>query len=134
MTEPSEVNMGSTQLNTTSLAVIVILGFIGLTSLYMGFQNYGEENEYFMIYMLLGTACFSVIGYLFFRPKTSRKAPEIPKVPIVTVLECSSCNLKRIRDFKSGDYVNKDDEPCTRCDGNMRIVGIHRRKEPERKR
>ena len=39
MTEPSEASMGSTQLNTTSLAVIVVLGFIGIARLYMGFQN-----------------------------------------------------------------------------------------------
>ena len=134
MTETGQVNVGGATLSWNNLAVIIILGFIGIASLYMGFENYGIEDEYFMIYVLLGVSCFAAIGYFFFKKDVAPTKSEIPSVNIVTVLECSSCNLKRIRDFKTGDYINKDDEPCTRCDGNMRIIGIHKRSDPKEKK
>ena len=134
MTETGQVKVGGATLTWNNLAVIIILGFIGIASLFMGFQNYGTEDEYFTIYVFLGVSCFAAIGYFFFRREASPKKSDIPTVNIVTVLECGSCNLKRIRDFKPGDYVNKNDEPCTRCDGNMRIIGIHRRSDPKDKK
>jgi hypothetical protein len=39
-----------------------------------------------------------------------------------------------VRDFQRGDYVFKDDEPCTRCEGKMVITGIHRRPDEKSKR
>jgi len=134
MTETGNVNVGGATLSWNNLAVIIILGFIGVASLYMGFQNYGTEDEYLMIYVFLGVSCFAAIGYFFFKRDPTPTKSDIPSVNIVTVLECSSCNLKRIRDFKAGDYINKDDEPCTRCDGNMRVVGIHKLSDPKEKK
>lgn len=134
MTETGQVSVGGASLTWNNLAVIIILGFIGIASLYMGFQNYGTEDEYFMIYVFLGVLCFSAIGYFFFRRDSTSTKSDIPTVNVVSILECGSCNLKRIRDFKPGDYVNKDDEPCTRCDGKMRIIGIHKRTDPNEKK
>ena len=125
----------SMSMSWTTLAIIVVIGIFSLFSLWMGFQALGSERpEQSTYYLLTGTVGFAAIGYMFFRTTAvTTRQPDIPKVDVVTILECPSCELKRVRDFKVGDYVNKDDEPCTRCEGSMVITGIHRRSEPEKR-
>ena len=125
----------SMSMSWTTLAIIVVIGIFSLFSLWMGFQALGSDRpEQSTYYLLTGTVGFAAIGYRFFRTKAvTTRQPDIPKVDVVTILECPSCELKRVRDFKVGDYVNKDDEPCTRCEGSMVIAGIHRRAEPEKR-
>lgn len=124
-------------LSWVTLAVVVVIGIFSLLSLWMGFQAYGSEHpEQANYYIIIGTAGFAAIGYMFFRTKaitSSKRTATVPKVEVVTILECPSCELKRVRDFQKGDYVYKDDEPCTRCEGTMVITGIHRRAEPKKK-
>ena len=119
--------------NWVSLAALAVVGLLSLFSLYMGFQEWGTDQETSLIYIFIGAAGFAAIGYMVFRRQTAvttpRKELEIHKVDVVTTLECPKCNLKRVRDFKRGDFVFKDDEPCTRCDGMMKITRITRKKD-----
>ena len=123
-------------LSWVSLAVVVVIGIFSLLFLWLGFQAYGGENpDQANLYIFVGTAGFAAIGYMFFRTKAiSSQKPPIEKVEVVTILECPSCELKRVRGFKRGDYVYKDDEACTRCEGTMVITGIHRKAEPKKTR
>jgi len=116
---------------------ILIVGFLSLFSLYMGFVNYADNMDVAIIYIFIGAAGFAAIGYMLFRSKPPTGAPKqepltIKKVEVYTTLECPKCQQKRVRDFKRGDYVFKDDEPCTRCDGMMMITKIARKKEDEK--
>jgi Tfp pilus assembly protein PilV len=114
------------------LALIMIIGVLALISLYMGFQSYSTDNQDLAyMYMLIGAAGFAAIGYMFFRTKavTVQQKTDVNRVSVVTTLECPKCNLKRVRDFQRGDYIFKDDEPCTRCDGKMMITRIAQKKE-----
>jgi hypothetical protein len=123
----------SMSLSWVTLIVVVVIGFFSIFSLYMGFQAYNSENpERANYYMIIGTAGFAAMGYMFFRTRTASSTKlEVPKVDVVTTLECPECNLKRIREFVRGDYVFKDDEACTRCEGKMVITKIHRREKEE---
>ena len=123
-------------LSWTTLIVVVVIGVFSIFSLYMGFQAYGSERpEQANYYIIIGTTGFAVMGYMFFRARalTSTRL-EVPRVYVITTLECPQCGLKRIREFTRGDYVFKDDEPCTRCEGAMTINRIHRREEEKAKR
>lgn len=117
-------------------AAILIVGLLSLFSLYMGFLNYSTSQDIALIYMFIGAAGFAAIGYMLFKGKSPAKQDplEVKKVEVFTTLECPKCQQKRVRDFKRGDYVFKDDEPCTRCDGMMMITRITRKKEDEKKK
>jgi hypothetical protein len=118
-------------------AAILIVGILSLFSLYMGFINYADNSDIALIYLFIGAAGFAAIGYMLFRSKpTTAKADalEVKKAEVFTTLECPKCQQKRVRDFKRGDYIYKDDEPCTRCDGMMIITKISRKKEEEKKK
>jgi hypothetical protein len=136
MTEPGTPQNPMMSLSWVTLAVVVVIGIFSLLSLWMGFQAYGGEHpEQATYYIIIGTAGFAAIGYMFFRTKTiTTKKQDVPKVDVVTILECPSCDLKRVRDFQRGDYIYKDDEPCTRCEGIMLVTGIHRRADEKKKR
>lgn len=123
-------------LSKASLAIVVVIGVSSLLFLWLGFQAFGGENpDQGNLYIFVGTALLAAIGYMFFRTKGgSSQKPLIEKAEVVTILECPSCDLKRVRDFKRGDYIYKSDEPCTRCEGTMTITGIHRKAEPKKKR
>jgi len=117
-------------------AAILIVGLLSLFSLYMGFLNYSTSQDIALIYMFIGAAGFAAIGYMLFRGKSPAKQDplEVKKAEVFTTLECPKCQQKRVRDFKRGDFVFKDDEPCTRCDGMMMITRITRKKEDEKKK
>jgi hypothetical protein len=120
--------------NWIALAAMIIVGALALFSLYMGFQAYGnEEIETAFMYLIIGASGFVAIGYSFFRAKTvQREKLEFKKADVITTLECPQCNLKRVRAFKRGDYLFKNDEPCTKCEGMMLITRIHTRKEEKK--
>jgi len=132
--ETTPIVGGATQ-SWITLAAMIIVGALALVSLYMGFQAYGnEEIEIAFMYMIIGTSGFIAIGYAFFRPKPTSMDPLKPKkFDVITTLECPQCNLKRVRAFQRGDYIYKNDEPCTRCEGKMIITSIHTRKEEKKK-
>ena len=121
--------------NLVSLVLMVVVGAIALVSLYMGFQEYGNNNmETAFMYILIGVSGFAAIGFNFFKVKPMAKQTSGPKtVEVVTTLECPQCNLKRVRAHQVGDYIFKSDEPCTRCDGSMVITRINARKDPKKK-
>ncbi len=116
---------------------ILIVGLLSLFSLYMGFVNYPDNTDVAIIYMFIGAAGFAAIGYMLVRgkPASTKSEPlDVKKVEVFTTLECPKCQQKRVRDFKRGDFIFKDDEPCTRCDGMMMITKITRKKEEEKKK
>lgn len=118
-------------------AAILIVGLLSLFSLYMGFINYAANADIALVYLFIGAAGFAAIGYMLFRSKpaaTKTEALEVKKAEVFTTLECPKCQQKRVRDFKRGDYIYKDDEPCTRCEGMMIITKISRKKEEEKKK
>jgi len=118
-------------LSWVMLVVVAVIGVFSLFSLYLGFQAYGSNRpEQANYYIIVGAAGFAAMGYMFFRSKTLPSSRgDVPQVDVFTTLECSQCGLKRMREFTRGDYVFKDDEPCTRCDGKMLITRIQRRED-----
>jgi hypothetical protein len=118
-------------------AAILIVGLLSLFSLYQGFINYPDNTDVAIIYMFIGAAGFAAIGYMLVRgkPAPAKSEPlQVKKVEVFTTLECPKCQQKRVRDFKRGDFIFKDDEPCTRCDGMMTITKITRKKEEDKKK
>jgi len=45
---------------------------------------------------------------------------------VVTIEECSSCNLKMKRPFQPNDYVFKEGGNCQKCNSKMMITSIYK--------
>jgi hypothetical protein len=123
--------------NWITLVAMVIVGALAIFSLYTGFQAYSSgEIQTALYYILMGVSGFAAIGYMLFRGRPSGEEKlNVKKVEVLTTIECPQCNLKRVREFQKGDYLFKNDLPCTRCEGIATITRIHqRKKEPTKRR
>ncbi|RJS89454.1 hypothetical protein CW700_04050 [Candidatus Bathyarchaeota archaeon] len=116
-------------ISRTLLIALLFIGALSLLSLYLGFDAYlSDHPARASLYLLMGTSGFALIGYMFFRSRsTIERIFSIPQVEVVTTLECKTCGLKKIRPFRRGDYLFKEADECTRCKGKMNIVKIYGR-------
>lgn len=123
-------------ISRTLLFVLLFVGALSLFSLYLGFDAYLLDRlDKAIYYLLMAFGGFALIGYLFFRSKSVlEKVTSIPEVEVVTTLECQNCGLKKMRPFQRGDYLFKEVEDCTRCEGKMIIEKIYGRERPQKKR
>ena len=128
--------MPNTTQNRVTLALMIVVAALALFSLYMGFQSYIDEDmTAAVLYLVIGSCGFIAIGYSMFRAKPVTKDKlEVKEAEVITTLECNQCNLKRVRAFERGDYIFKQDEPCTRCEGFMRVTRIHTKEEEKKKK
>jgi hypothetical protein len=124
------------RISLVTLLAIVVIGIFSLFSLYLGFRSYEVEKvDQAFYYILIGTTGFAAMGFMFFRSRSVVQSKlDAPKADVITTLECPKCGLKTVRDFQRGDYVFRSDIPCTRCDGQMVITRVHRRKRSEKEK
>jgi hypothetical protein len=73
-------------------------------------------------------------GYMLMQSRKRTMRLKIETPPTMTVVECKKCNTKTVREFKRGDYVFKELEPCQKCpDDKMLITAIYKEiKEKEK--
>jgi len=119
-----------------TLIAVVVVGAFSLLSLYLGFEAMASgRTEDANYYLLLGSTGFAAMGYMIFRSRvTTVRKPTVPRVEVVTTLECPGCGFKKVRAFRRGDYIFKEDEPCNHCEGKMVITRIHRREKKKVRR
>ncbi len=112
------------------------LGIFSLLNLYLGFEAYASgRSEQASYYILIGSVGFAAMGYMFFRARVPpRRRALIPRVEVLTTIECPSCGLKRVRGFEREDYIFRRDIPCTKCGGQAVITRITRKRLPEEAR
>ncbi len=103
------------------MVIAFILGIVGLVTLLFG-QAALNSNDlptallYFSITVLsLGFVSFSVLrvrrGYSFSSLSNNR---------IMSIVLCSKCTFKQIKNFALGDYVFKQEGKCSQC-GNTTL-------------
>ncbi len=83
------------------------------------------ETSNFYINMIIG-----VLGLVLALSSLSRLRGQIALMEkerkrVQTVVKCSKCDFKSIRDFEIGDFVNKDVGKCKQCGKQMNISSIY---------
>lgn len=110
------------------VAIILSLTAIMLATILI--EDYPDVAWVLLIFGAIG-AIMSGYTLLQLRQRVLRTKIETP--PITTSLECKSCGTKSIREFKRGDYIFKEGEPCQKCQGKTLITAIYREvKEKEK--
>ncbi|MCX6643455.1 MAG: hypothetical protein NTV15_08715 [Candidatus Bathyarchaeota archaeon] len=79
---------------------IAVVGVLSLFSLYMGFQNWSDDQQIAMMYMFIGSLGFASIGYMLFRSKAvstqAKKELDIPKGISNSMLGCSIRSVRMV--------------------------------------
>jgi len=115
--------------------VIIILLALSVISLYLAVEIYiqGGGND-LTFYLGIGMLGILVSVYMFLqsRRRVRTLLPDFPKVS--TLLVCSNCNFKSVREFKRGDYIFKESDECPKCKEKMIITEIYRETEEKEKK
>jgi hypothetical protein len=130
----SETSSATSKISTYLMMIVLIVLALSIVALLLSVNAFITGNSMVAGYLLvIGFIAMGLSVYVLFqsRKRAARMKIEAPKV--MTTIECRKCNIKNVREFKRGDYVFKDLEPCQKCNDNMIITAIYKEvKEKEK--
>ena len=123
-----------TKMSTYLLMIVLIVLALSIVSLIFSVSAFIEGNELVAGYLLvIGFIAMGLAGYVLFQSRKRVASMKIEAPKVMTTIECRKCGFKSVREFKRGDFVFKDLDPCQKCDDTMIITGIYKEvKEKEK--
>ncbi|RJS93423.1 hypothetical protein CW705_01740 [Candidatus Bathyarchaeota archaeon] len=113
------------------ITVLIALSFVTILQIFKIYKETGYA-DFLALTLSLSAIAFSVYMAFQIRREPLKLGFEQPKV--FTVIRCSHCNYEITREFREGDYVLKEDEPCPKCKGSTFIYMIFRESEEKKKK
>lgn len=100
-----------------ALAIIIFFFLTGIPG------QTGSSTENIISYPMLGVIGILLVLLVLFKTMVRTSIPQPNK--IFTMLQCTKCAFKKIRDFKLGDYIPKSEGTCPSCGGSFIIEEIY---------
>jgi len=94
--------------------VLIALIIVGALFIYLG--GTGQINNFFIGFTLI------CIGSTLIQVK---KKEEEPTRQTLSILKCEKCELTKVRNYESGDFVFKIVDSCENCNDTMKISQIY---------
>ena len=118
------------------LVIILVAVILSLSALYIAADTFINQSEALDSYYFLAVGFFGLAlsGYMLLQSRRKPMRVTIKMPQVLSTLECPKCDFKNIRDFKRGDYIFKETEPCQKCDENMTITAIYREAKKKEKK
>jgi hypothetical protein len=117
------------------LIVVLVILALSIVSLYRAADAYLQGNIGDGNYLLMiGLSALAMSGYMIFQNRKRTPRLVFKPIEVTTVTECSKCGFKRLRKFRKGDFVLKEDEPCRQCEEKTLISSIFTEKKEKEKR
>jgi hypothetical protein len=133
MTE--DLSSPSRKMPSLVLMIVFVILALSLTSLVLAITAFFYGNEVFASYLLLaGFIGVGVSTYFLFQSRKRLMSLKIETPPTTTTVECRKCGFKSVREFRRGDYVFRELEPCQKCNDKMMITAIYREVKEKEKR
>jgi hypothetical protein len=139
VTTKSSSNGSQTKISTFVLAAVYLVFILAIAAIVGGLYVYYQgpsaqaSLESAAVLMAIGFLAMALAGYILFQSRKRVAKLKIEAPPILTQIECRSCNEKLTREFKRGDFVFKDGEKCPKCTSLGMITAIYREvKEKEK--
>ena len=117
----------TTKISWFVLLVIFITIALSLAAIIFAIDAFSTGQELVAGYLLLiGFLAAALSTYVLFQTRKRMMRLRIKSLPVTTTIECGKCGFKNVREFKRGDYIFKEVEPCQKCNVNMLITAIYR--------
>jgi hypothetical protein len=117
----------TTKISSFVLLVIFVTIALSLAAIIFAIQAFSTGQEIVAGYLLLiGFLAAALSTYVLFQTRRRMMHLRIKSPPVTTTIECKKCGFKSVREFKRGDYIFKEVEPCQKCNLNMLITAIYR--------
>ncbi len=133
MSEKSSTSAAN-KISTYLMMIVLIVLALSIVALILSVNAFIVGNEIVAGYlMVLGFIAMAVAAYVLFQSRKRVASMKIEAPKVMTTIECRKCGIKNVREFKRGDFVFKDLEPCQKCDDKMIITAIYKEvKEKEK--
>ena len=130
----SETSSASSKISTYLMIIVLIVLALSIVALLLSVNAFITGNSMVAGYLLvIGFIAMGLSVYVLFQSRKRAASMKIEAPKVMTTIECRKCNIKNVREFKRGDYVFKDLEPCQKCNDNMIITAIYKEvKEKEK--
>lgn len=113
------------------IAVVLIMLIMSLASLVLLIKTYITQGTFETLNVILSVSAIALSIYLLLQMRRKPLTLGFETLKVLTVIQCTKCDYKNIRDFNKGDYVLKEVGSCPKCNGTLLIYSIFR--EPEKK-
>jgi len=114
--------------NIVMLIVVVVLAIVILFSTI--FSPAVSSTDNILSYSMLGAIGILFILLILFRAMGKVSVPQPSKT--LTMLQCTKCAFKKVRDFQLGDYIPKSEGECPNCKGPFIIDEIYPEPKPQK--
>ena len=130
----SETSSATSKISTYLMMIVLIVLALSIVALLLSVNAFITGNSMVAGYLLvIGLIAMGLSVYVLFQSRKRAASMKIEAPKVMTTIECRKCNIKNVREFKRGDYVFKDLEPCQKCNDNMIITAIYKEvKEKEK--
>jgi len=109
---------GGSQVLPTVIALIMIV--VGLVTLNLGLQALSSDLPTAVLYLSVAVVSFGFVSFSFFRFRRGYVLPFLSNSRVLSVVLCSRCTFKQIKNFALGDFVFKQEGRCSQC-GNLSL-------------
>ncbi len=117
----------TTRVSSFVLMIIFITLALSLTALVLAVQAYyANQTEAAGYLILIGFLGAALSTYVLLQTRRRLLRLRIQAPSITTTIECRKCGFKSVREFKRGDYIFEEVEPCQKCNEKMLITAIYR--------
>jgi magnesium-transporting ATPase (P-type) len=125
----------SSKISTFVLLTVYVVLALSLVAILLAINAFVVGSQVVAAYLaIIGVIGMAMSGYMLMQSRKRTMRLKIETPPTMTVVECKKCNTKTVREFKRGDFVFKELEPCQKCpDDKMLITAIYKEvKEKEK--
>ena len=126
---------GTAKISTFVLSIVIIVLALSVVAIILAINAFYAGEEMLTGYLLaIGAIAMILSIYVLLQSRRRVAKMKIVNPAVMTTVECKKCEEKTIREFKRGDYVFKELEPCKKCpETKMMITAIYKEiKEKEK--
>jgi len=121
------------KISTFFIGIIFVMLAMALVVLIFAIEAYVTQGNIDVVNVILSASTIALSIYLLLQMRKKPLSLDSEALKVLTVIRCTKCNYKNIKDFEKGDYVLKEVGSCPKCDGTLLIYSIFREtKEKER--
>jgi hypothetical protein len=107
------------QVLPTIIALIMVA--VGLVTLNLGFASLSSNDlATAILYFSVAVVSFGFVSFSVLRVRRGFGFGYVSNSKVLSIVKCTQCSFKQIKNFTLGDFVFKQEGKCTQC-GNQTL-------------
>lgn len=108
------------------MLISIVLIIIAFYTLNLALSTFNSDVTLATLYFTVAVLSFAFVLMSVFRVRRGYALANPAPLKVMSVVKCSQCSFKQIKNFSVGDYIFKRLGLCTQCGvANLSITGIY---------